>query len=112
MKTMKEGYYDKANNLMERLMDEAPEDEANLPNEEETKDTGDQEETGQSGQVEIFFDNLDEETQKVLLDALKEKLKATEDDKLAHQKIIDALSKKPLVIFNVEELIRKLNIDI
>lgn len=124
-KNLKEQYFGKANNLMERMMDEAPEDVAP---EEETpvaageenppedaapeEETPEDEEKGQSAQVEIFFDSLDEETQKVLLDALKETLNVTEDDNFANQKIIDALSKEPLISLRAEELVRKLNIEI
>jgi len=116
MKNIKENYFSQANNLMERLMDEAPEDEEIPPTEpeenSEVKDNGEQEEIGQAEQVEIFFDNLDEDSQKVLLDALKESLNVVEDDKFAHQKLIDALSSKPLVTFRADELVRKLNLDI
>jgi hypothetical protein len=121
-KNLKEQYFGKANNLMERMMDEAPEDATvdTGTDTEETppEDTAPEEETpeaeekGQSEQIEIFFNSLDEESQKVLLDALKENLNVTEDDKFANQKIIDALSKEPLISLRAEELVRKLNIEI
>jgi hypothetical protein len=127
-KNLKEQYFGKANNLMERMMDEAPEDVAPVDTGEETpavggdenppedaapeEETPEDEEKGQSAQVEIFFDSLDEETQKVLLDALKETLNVTEDDNFANQKIIDALSKEPLISLRAEELVRKLNIEL
>ena len=119
---MKEQYIEQANNLMERLLGEAPEDEVEdtPPTDapegeegaEEIEDTGETEEKGQAEQVEIFFDNLDEDSQKVLIDALKESLNVAEDDKFAHQKLVDALSAKPLVTFRADELVRKLNLDI
>jgi len=122
MGNLKEEYMEKANNLMGRLLGEAPEDEEEetpptdpIEGEEDTEeieDTGETEETGQSEQVEVFFDNLDEESQKVLIDALKEALNVVEDDDYAHQKLIDALSAKPLVTFRADELVRKLNLDI
>jgi len=125
-KNLKEQYFGKANNLMERMMDEAPEDapvdtdtgEETTGNENPPEDTAPEEETpeaeekGQSEQIEIFFNSLDEESQKILLDAIKETLNVTEDDNFANQKIIDALSKEPLISLRAEELVRKLNIEV
>lgn len=121
---LKEKYIEKANNLFERLLDEQPEeDEEELDvetgdedsthggeDEEEADDVG--EEKGQAEQVEVFFDNLDEGAQKVFIDKIKESLNISEDDDYAHQKLVEALSKKPLVTFRAEEIIRKLNLDI
>jgi len=118
MKNLKEKYIEKANNLIERLLDEQPEDEEEeAPEEtpeEETPEGAEDEETeqGQAEQIEVFFDNLDEGSQKVLMDALKENLNVAEDDDYAQKKIIDALSKEPLITFRAEELVRKLNLDI
>ena len=122
MGNLKEEYMEQANNLMSRLLGEAPEDEEETPptdapegeeeDTEEVEDTGETEEKGQAEQVEIFFDNLDEDSQKILIDALKESLNVAEDDKFAHQKLVDALSAKPLVTFRADELVRKLNLDI
>jgi hypothetical protein len=121
---LKENYMNKANNLIERLMDEAPEDEVpaeDTPDEDAPEETPadteepeeapeEEEEKGQAGQVEIYFDNLDKDAKEVLLNALKENLNAAEDDKFANQKLIDVLSKEPLVTIRAEELIRKLDI--
>lgn len=109
----KEQYMNKANNLMERLLDEQPDDEEEVDietGEDESDDA--EEEKGQAGQIEVFFDNLDEASQKVLIDKIKENLNVTEDDDYAHQKLVDAFAKKPLVTFRAEELVRKLNLDI
>ena len=115
MKNLKEKYMEKANSLFERLLDEQPEDE-DIPTDdtggEETVDVENEPEQGQSEQVDVFFDNLDEGAQKVLLDALKENLNVSSDDKFAHEKIVAALTKEPLVSFRAEELVRKLNLDI
>lgn len=62
--------------------------------------------------VEIYFDNLDEESQKTLLDEIRDVLNVTDDDEYAHQKIIEILSQKPLMTFRADELVRQLDIDI
>lgn len=120
-KNLKEAYIDKANDLIGRLLDEQPEDEEEVEDvadeetpEEETPEGEESEEAeqGQAEQVEVFFDNLDEGSQKVLMDALKENLNVAEDDDFAHKKLVDALAKEPLVAFRAEELVRKLNLDI
>lgn len=120
--TIRENYFNKANNLIERLLDEQPEEENPEVTPEETtpEEGGETEEDTTEAEpekakvepVEVFFSNLNKDTQKVLLDALKESLNATEDDELANQKIIDALAEKPLVTLVSDELVRKLNIDI
>jgi hypothetical protein len=119
MPNLKERYYDKANNLMERLLGEQPEveeeptDEFPGEDEETTEvDVEEEPEQGQAEQIEIFFDSLDEKSQKVLIDALKENLNIAEDDEYAHQKLVDSLAKEPLITFRAEELVRKLNLDI
>ena len=119
MKNLKENYYNRANDIMSRLLGEAPEDEeANPPEEAAPEDetnspeVKDGTEEGQAEQVDIFFDNLDEKTQKVLMDALKENLNTAEDDEYAHHKLVDELSKKPIVSLRAEELVRKLNLDV
>ena len=115
-KNLREEYINNANSLISRLLweqedeDTPPADEA--PEAEENPDIEEEPEQGQSEQVEIFFDNLDEDSQKVLLNALKENLNITEDDEFAHEKLIKTLTEKPLVTFRAEELVRKLNIDI
>jgi len=114
---LKKNYYNKANDLFERLLDEQPEDAP------EASDTGDEEapaeeapdqedERGQAQKVEIFYNNLNQETQTVLMDALRESLNAAEDDEIATGKIEEALSKEPLVTLLADELVRKLNIQI
>ena len=118
MKNLKEDYYFRANNLMSRLLGEAPEDEeANPPESNPEDETNSPEvegepEEGQAEQVDIFFDNLDEKTQKVLMDALKENLNITTGDEFSHSKLVDELSKKPIVSLRAEELVRKLNLDV
>jgi hypothetical protein len=117
---LKETYFRKANNLYSRLLGEAPEDEitpdatADVGTDDETETETDdtKDEIGQSEQIEIYFDNLDEQTQKVLLDALKENLNVVETDEFAQQKIIDILAQKALMTLRAEELVRKLNINI
>ena len=113
MKNLKEQYIYNANSLIERLLDEQPEDEEVAPEEtEEQPEVEEEPEQGQSEQVEIFFDNLDEESQKVLMDALKKNLNIASDDDYANQKLVEALSQKPLMAMRAEEVVRKLNIDI
>ena len=90
---LKEQYFKKANYLMEQPEEDEPE-------------------LGQAEQIEIYFDNLDEETQKIFMNAIRNELKVTEDDKYGNQKIIEALAKKPITSIRTEEVVRTLNIDI
>lgn len=121
MNKIRENYLKKANNLYSRLLGEAPEDEevtdtpeaTDEANPEETEEENPlEEEQGQAEQVEIFFDSLDEETQKVLLNALRENLNIAEDDDFGNEKLMDVLAKQPIISIRAEELVRKLNIDI
>ena len=119
MDNIKEQYYNKANNLMARLLGEAPEDEEETTPDEEAPDVdtpeadgGEDTESGQAEQVQVYFDDLDEDSQKVLLDALKENLNIAEDDDYAHDKLVDELSKEPIVTLRAETLVRKLDIDV
>ena len=123
MKNLKENYFKKANNLMERLLDEEPTEEVpsenpeepteEIPIEGEGEGEEDKEETKvEINKLEIFFNDLDEKSQKKLLDLLKEVLNASEDDEYAKEKIIEKLSRKPIITFVPEEIVRKLNIDI
>jgi len=108
----KDFYYKKANNLVERMLGEAPEDEA--PEEAPTEPVAPEgdDEQGQAQQVEVFFDSLDEETQKAVMDSLRANLNVAEDDEYGNAKIIESLSEKPLLILQAEELVRQLNIDL
>jgi len=62
--------------------------------------------------IKIFFDNLDEETQKNIMESLKESLNVAEDDEYANNKIIEILAKNPMVTIRTDELIRQMNFDI
>ena len=119
MKNLKEDYFNRANNLMSRLLGEAPEDEEMspvggelAPEDEDPVDVEQEPEEGQAEQVEIFFNDLDEKSQKVLLDALKENLNIAEDDNFAEKKLVDSLTKDPIITIRAEELVRKLNLDV
>lgn len=121
-KNLKERYIDKANDLMGRLLWEQEDEEdvvdtEEVPSEEEQPEEMDQEEEPSEeesvvDQVEVFFADLDEKSQKAMMDSLKEKLNVSEDDDYAEQRIVDALSKEPLISFRAEDIVRKLNIDI
>ena len=62
--------------------------------------------------IEIFFDDLDEDTQKKVMASLTKALNATEDDEYANKKIIEKLAKSPLFVVIGQEIVRELNIDI
>ncbi|MDD5651081.1 MAG: hypothetical protein PHF86_11805 [Candidatus Nanoarchaeia archaeon] len=62
--------------------------------------------------IEIYFDNLDEESQKNIMMALRNSLNVVEDDKYGNDKIIETLSKKPMFTVIADELVRLMNIDI
>lgn len=121
MKNLKENYYKKANQMISRLFDEAeeenietvtaPEEENPTPEEGSTEDKA-SDETGQAQQVDIFFSDLNEETQKILLDKLKENLNVAENDDFASQKIVKILTETPIVSLRAEELVRELNIQV
>lgn len=115
MKSIKERYYDKANDLFERLLDEQdPEDEnsTEVAPEDEEPDTAGDNEQGQSEQVEVFFDSLDEKTQKLVMDALRNNLNLSDNDDYGNQKIVEALANKPITILNANELVHQMDIDI
>lgn len=125
MKNIKESYYQKANDMISRLFDEAEEentspeatDTAAPEGEEPATDQGTEPdaastENGQAEQVQIFFNNLNEETQKVVMDILKEKLNASPTDEVAKDKILEKLKEKPLVNLSAEEIINDLKIEI
>ncbi len=108
-----------------RFLVEAPEDEINLdqpieePIEEPTIEpepvADDNSETGaddKSSKIEIYYSNLDVETQKSIMSSLVKELNATEDDEIAQQKIVEQLSKQPLFVVMGDELQRKLQIKI
>jgi len=119
MNNLRDNYLKKANDLYERLMDEQPEE---TPPTEEAPEAPDaeagedapeaEEEQGQAQKVDIFFDNLDKQTQTVLINTLKEALNATEDDKISEGKIKEFLTKEPLISLLADELIRKLKIEV
>jgi len=119
----KKAYYNKANDLFARLMDEAdapeaPEADEETPAEGEPEETTDAPETDaeqteeQAKPIEVFFANLDKDTRKSLMDVLKSSLNATKDDEVAESKIKEALSKKPLISLLSDEIVRKLGIKI
>ena len=118
MKNLKEEYMNKANNLMSRLLGEGQEEEniPETPEEEENTDASSEElsdEDSEEQQVnQVFFADLDKNTQDTLMAALMDKLNATKNDEIVKQKILDVLAKKPLAAFNADEVVRKLNIDV
>jgi hypothetical protein len=115
----RKNYYNKANDLFERLMDEQPEETPAEAPEADTEEASaeesppdEEEEKGQSTKVEVYYNNINKETQEVLMNALRESLNATEDDKIATGKIEEALSKEPLITLMADELVRKLKIEL
>lgn len=64
------------------------------------------------GKIEVYFSNIDKETQNKILSGLKSNLNATEDDTIAEQKIVEQLSKAPLFITMADEVQRQLQIKI
>lgn len=62
--------------------------------------------------IEIYFDNLDNEAQKKIMDTIKNQVNATDDDKFSHDKIMQAFSKTPIFVVTPSELKRLLNIDL
>ncbi len=105
-----------ASDLIGRLLweQEEDEDEVDFPDapEGEEPDIEEEPEQGQDTQVQVYFDNLDEESQKVFMDALRNNLNIANDDEYAKNKLVDALSKEPIATFRAEDVVRKLNIDI
>jgi len=102
-----------------RFLYEAPEDEMGMddemgnPNEPEMSMDDSDENTGEDlTKIEVFFSNLDANTQKAIMDSLKNSLNATEDDKFAEKKIVEQLSKDPLFVVMGDELQRQLQIRI
>lgn len=122
MNDVRKNYYNKANNLIDRLFGEADEntttpdqtqpdvgaEDAGVTDEEEPQEEPKEE----AAPVEIFFDNLDDETKENLMSKIIKSLNATEEDEVTKQKIRDHLSKEPLVSLMSDELVRKLNIEV
>jgi hypothetical protein len=67
---------------------------------------------GQGEVIEVFFSNLDEETQDSIMKGIKEAVNATEDDDIADTKIREVLSKKPIWVVRGEDLQKQMGIDI
>jgi hypothetical protein len=67
---------------------------------------------GEGEIIEVFFSNLDEETQDSIMKGIKEAVNAAEDDELADTKIREALSKKPLWVVQGSDLQKQMGIDI
>lgn len=120
---LKQTYYNKANDLFSRLMDEAdePETEATpeggadeAPAEPEDTQEPEVDETQPPKPFEIFWRDLNEEAQERLVESLKPVLKATEEDTTSEEKIKEALSKSPKYLVSVvpEEIKTKLGIKI
>lgn len=97
-------YLIEADEPEEEVADEA------IPPKEETEPTNKVHSTSEN--IEIYFNNLDEETQETILAALKEELNAAEDDKLADNKIRVEIVKKPLFVTTADDIRKQLNINI
>lgn len=61
--------------------------------------------------VAIYFNDLDEAAQILVMDKLKESLNVSEDDEYASRKITETLGREPLVTINLETLSRQLDFD-
>lgn len=62
--------------------------------------------------IKIFFDDLDEETQENVMNAVRKALNVTKDDDYGNNKIIEGLAKAPLFTLRGEEIKRIINIDV
>ena len=63
-------------------------------------------------EIEIYFDNLDEGTQKKVINGLMSVLNVTDDDQYGTEKIIEGLSKSPIFVTTADELKRRADIDV
>ena len=61
--------------------------------------------------VTIYFEGLDENSKKEVMNKLRETLNVSEDDNYAIQKINEGLSKQPLFTLNIDEVIRQFDFD-
>jgi len=61
--------------------------------------------------IEIYFDNLDEETQKLLMQQLKDELNVSSDDTYASNKMVETLAKKPIITLRSSEIVKMMNFD-
>jgi len=85
-----------------RFLGEQPEDEMGEEPEDETPPE----------EIEIYFDNLDEGTQKKVMNGLMSVLNVTDDDQYGTEKILEGLSKTPIFVTTADELKRRANVDI
>lgn len=62
--------------------------------------------------INIFFNNLDEVTQKKVMESLMASLNITQDDEYSNKKIIDALAKDPLVTISGKDVTQKIKFEV
>jgi len=83
-----------------RFFNEAPEDATSY-----NTTTVNEEEEG----IEIFFGNLDKESQQKIMDSVKASLNISDDDSISSDKINDAFAKQPLILLRGSEVALKYN---
>lgn len=62
--------------------------------------------------IDIFFNNLDEVTQKKIMEAIMKELNVSEDDEYSNKKIVEGLSKTALVTLTGKDITNKIKFDI
>jgi hypothetical protein len=62
--------------------------------------------------IKIFFENLDEETQETVMNAIRKAFNVSKDDGFGNDKIVEGLAKAPLFTLRGEEIKRLINIDV
>lgn len=109
---MEDKLYERANRYLGEQPVEEPEIEPVDPGME--PGTGDELEApvAEDEGIEIYFDNLDNESQKKVMDALMDQVNAAEDDTYSNDKITEAMTKTPLFVLKPGELKRQLDIDV
>jgi hypothetical protein len=62
--------------------------------------------------IDIYFNNLDEITQKKIFESILKEKNASENDDFANRKITDGLSKTPLISITASDITNKIKFDL
>jgi len=62
--------------------------------------------------TDIFFNNLDEVTQKKIMESVMKELNAAEDDDFANKKIVDGFAKTPLITLTSKDITSKIKFEV
>lgn len=62
--------------------------------------------------IDVFFNNLDELTQKKIMEATMKELNVAEDDDYGNKKIVDGFAKVPLISLTGKDITNKIKFEV